>query len=221
MQLREYFAFAEETSPFQREEPERYFSSPTSYLALLALTLSFFMSKPVLGGDLQIGVNWQNVEFTTYVRGSDREIAACKVQKIFVDHRKLGFFRVRLLPVLVVQGVELEFADGASDNRWTRGFQPDWLPDVKHGDVEWRDVSVTFKKKNGSRLHAGEAFPQTGGGGTICRFKDVTLEAGGRTWRLLRVELRNESGRPLAVWQTDHGEQRLDLISGKIAETKK
>ena len=98
------------------------------------------------GRDFPTGFGWQNLEFRTYAPNSIREIADCKVEKIFLDHRKLGFFRVKLLPVLVVQGVRLEFADANPTNEWAESFQSDWLPEVKRSAVEWRDVSMAFKK---------------------------------------------------------------------------
>jgi hypothetical protein len=219
MQFREYFVSARKTCGFHRTERQRRFPSWAVALAPLTLGLPIVLAEPVSGADLPGGFNWQNAEFTTYAPGSIREIADCKVERVFIGHRKVGFFRVRLLPVLVVQGVRLEFADGASDADWARGFQSDWLPSVKRGDVEWRDVTVTFKKGNAPRLHAGQAFPRTGGSATVCRFEDVTLEAGGRTWQLPQAELRVKNGHPFAVWRDAGGERHLDLINGEISKT--
>jgi hypothetical protein len=72
----------------------------------------------VKGEDFPIAFAWQNLEFTTYAPNSIREIASFKVGKVFLDHRKLGFFRVKLLPVLIVQSVRLEYADVNPTNEW-------------------------------------------------------------------------------------------------------
>jgi hypothetical protein len=220
MQFRKHFISAHKPRVFRRSEHKRRFPSSAVLLASWTLVLSFVLTEPVFGQDLPGGFDWPNAEFTTYARGSVREIADCKVERVFTGHRKVGFFRVRLLPVLVVQGVRLEFTDAAFSADWARGFRPDWLPLVKRGDVEWRDVTVTFKKGNAPRLHANQAFPRTGGGATICEFKDVTLEAGGKTWQLPRAELRDEDGLPFAVWRSGGAERRMDLISGKITDNK-
>ena len=158
----------------------------------------------------------ENAEFRIYVPGSFQEIAVCKVEKIFMDHRKLGFFHVQLLPQLVVQGVRLGLADVKPDGGWAEGFRPGWLPATKHDAVEWRDMSVTIQKENAPRLHADRAHPATGGSTTICTFENITLEAGGVTWRAARAELCNEAGRPRVVWHADGGERHWDLFSGEM-----
>ena len=132
------------------------------------------------------------------------------------DSRKVGFFRVKLLPVLVVQGVRLKYADANPTNEWAEGFHPDWLPDVKLSAVVWRDVVIGFHKTGAPRLHADEAQLTAAGSPVICTFRDVTLEANGATWQLPRAELHNEGGRARVVWKSDGREQRLDLFSGEM-----
>ncbi len=174
----------------------------------------------VSGEVLSLGFGWQNLEFRTYASDSMREIADCKVEKIFLDHRELGFFRVKLLPVLVVQGVCLEFAGTNPTNEWAETFQSDWLPKVKHSAVEWRDVDIGSQKAGAPRLHAGRAQPAAGTP-TVCVFKDVTVEANGVKWQMPRAELRNEDGRPRVVWKAGGGERCLDLFSGEIFNNSK
>ena len=136
-------------------------------------TLVFTLAGRVSGEDLSLGFGWRNLEFRTYTSDSMQEIADCKVEKIFLDHRKLGFFRVKLLPVLVVQGVRLEFAGVNPTNEWMETFQSDWLPKVKRSAVEWRDVNISSQKAGAPQLHAGGAQPAVGTP-TVCMFKDVT-----------------------------------------------
>jgi len=174
----------------------------------------------VSGEDLSLGFGWQNLEFRTYASDSMREIADCKVEKIFLDHRELGFFRVKLLPVLVVRGVRLEFADVNSTNEWTETFQSNWLPRVKRSAVEWRDVDIGSQKAGAPRLHADRAQPAAGTP-TVCVFKDVTVKANGVEWRMPRAELRNEDGRPRVVWKAGGAERRLDLFSGEMTDNSK
>jgi hypothetical protein len=179
------------------------------------------LATTALAADITPGLGSQNLEFRTYAQNSIREIADCRIEKIFLDHRKLGFFRVKLLPVLVVQGVQLELDGSSPTNDWPQSFQSDWMPDVKRSDVEWRDVAITIQSENAPRLHADRAQPAAVGGPTICSFKGVTLEAGGATWHLSQAELRNEAGRPRVVWKADDGERHLDLFSGEITFNSK
>lgn len=188
-------------------------------IAGLAVLLVGFNSAQ--GADFPTGVAWRNLEFTTYAPRSIQEIADCKVEKIFLDHRKLGFFRVKLLPVLVVQRVRLEFADANPTNEWAQSFQSDWLPKVKRSAIEWRDISIGSQKEGTPRLHADGAQMAAEGAPTICEFKDVTLEANGATWWMPQAELRNEGGRPRVVWKADGGEQHMDLFSGEIFNNSK
>lgn len=173
------------------------------------------------GEDFPIGFGWQNLEFTTYAPNSIRKIADYKVETIFLDHRKLGFFRVKLLPVLVVQGVRLEFADPNPTNEWVESFQPGWLPKAKRSAVEWRDVNIGSQKAGAPRLRAEAAQVAADGAPAVCTFKSVILEANGATWRMPQAELRNEGGRPRVAWKTGDGERRLDLFSGEIFNDSK
>ena len=187
----------------------------------LALAILLAGAGAAPGEDFPLGFGWQNLEFTTYAPNSIRQLADYKVETIFLDHRKLGFFRVKLLPVLVVQGVRLDFADANPTNEWVESFQPNWLPKVKRSAVEWRDVSIGSQKEGTPRLHAEEAQVAAVGMPVVCTFKEVTLVADGAEWRMPQAELRNEGGRQRVVWKTGDGEQHLDLFGGEIFNDSK
>jgi hypothetical protein len=182
----------------------------------LVLAVLLIGAARVMGGDFPMAFAWQDLEFKTYAPNSIREIADCKVGKVFLDHRKIGFFRVKLLPVLVVQGVRLEFGEPAPTNEWAQSFQSDWLPKAGQGSVEWRDVSIGSRSQGSPRLHAGVAQLTAGGATAIGEFRDVVLEANGVTARMKQAQLRNENGRPLVVWQVGDSERRMDLFSGEL-----
>lgn len=184
------------------------------FLLLLAAT-----SLPAL--DFSREFSSRNAEFTIYAPGTFREIAFCRTEKIFTDHRKFGFFRVKLLPILVVQGARLEFAGDKPDGHWPESFQAGWLPDIKHSAVEWRDVDVTLQRENAPRLRAGRARPAADGTSLVCVLEDVTLEAGGAKWRTPQAELRNEDGRPCVAWTDRDGMRHWDLFSGEMTITPK
>lgn len=187
----------------------------------LILAALLALAGQVSSQDFHPVLDFQNLESRLYASDSMQEIAVCKVEKVFPDHRTLGFFKVRLLPVLVVQGVQVEFAGTNPTNEWVEAFQSDWLPKVKHNGVEWRDVTITSQKAGTPRLHADWVQPAAGSTPTICVFKDVTLTANGVKRQLPQAELRNEGGRPCVVWKADGSERHLDLFSGEISDTKK
>jgi hypothetical protein len=160
--------------------------------------------------------NSKSAELRIYARGSVHEVAVFKTDRIFIDHRKVGFFHVQLLPVLVVQGVRLELVGENPDDNWTEMFKESWLPDLKRGSVEWRDVTVSSQKEAAPRLRADRAHPAAGKAALICALENVTLTAGGAIWQIPRAELRNEDDRPRVVWGSGDGERHWDLFSGKV-----
>ena len=184
---------------------------PLAILLLLA-------GLPLPASELTGSFSSENSEFTIYAPGSVQEIAVCRTERIFTDHRKLGFFHVQLLPVLVVQGARLELAGDNPDGNWVESFQTDWLPEIPHSAVEWRDVRITSQKENAPRLHAARAQPAGRGSALICRLQNVTLEAGTAKWQTPQAEFRNEVGRPRAVWTDATGVHHWDLFSGKMVD---
>lgn len=221
MQPGEKFACARKPCPLRGKMCAPRFRSLFALFACLLLACFWLLASTARAEDFPGLLNWRNVEFTSYARGTAREIFTCKIQKVFADHRRLGFFRVRLLPVLVIQGVQLELAAGKADGEWAQAFRSTWLPDLKGGSTEWRDVSLTLKKADPPRLQAARAFPSSGGGTVVCEFKDVTLQAGGQKWRTPQARLLDENGRPCVVWKTNGGEHHLDLFSEEISITRK
>ena len=78
----------------------------TALGALAAGFLPVCVHAAGLAGSLQAS----NVENVIYGDDFFKPVAAVKIERIFTDHRRLGFFHIQLLPVLVAEGVHLEFA---------------------------------------------------------------------------------------------------------------
>ena len=183
---------------------------------LLALALLIVGASRSPGQAFARNFNSKSAEFRIYSRDSIQEVAVLKTDRIFIDHRKVGFFHVQLLPVLVVQGVQLELTGENPDDNWAESFKETWLPDLKHGSVEWRDVTVSSQKEASPRLRADRAHPATGKTALVCALENVTLTAGGSVWRIPHAELRKEDDRPRVVWGAGDGERHWDLFSGKV-----
>jgi len=202
--------------------PDGFHRPPQNRQRLAWLVLPLLLAgAPLPALDFSREFSSQNAEFTIYAPGTFREIAVCRTEKIFTDHRKLGFFRVKLLPLLVAQGVRLEFAGEKPDGHWTESFQAGWLPDIKHSAVEWRDVEVSLQRENAPHLRAVRARPAAGGTPVVCTLEKVTLEAGGTKWQTPQAELRNEDGRPRVVWADGAVVRHWDLFSGETVVTPK
>lgn len=160
-----------------------------------------------------------NAEFSFYPPGSVQLSADCKVDKIFVDHRKLGFFHVQLLPILVAQGVRLDLSGSQSDGYWSECFQSDWLPEMKDNVMEWRNVAISVQEETSPRVCADRAHPAKGKTSIICRLDNVTLKHNGAIWRASRAELCNENGRPRVLWHSGGGEFHWDLFTGEMVSS--
>jgi hypothetical protein len=187
-----------------------------SFGVRLLTLLGFCLAVPVNGQEILPNFSSQNVESRIFARESNLEIAAFRIKKIFPDHRKFGFFRVQLFPMLVAEGVRLELSTNVLGDDWTEGFQCSWLPDSRRHTVEWRDVEITIKTPNPPRLCARQAQLAKPDLRVICSLKDVTLEVGEAKWQVARAKLCNEKGRPCVIWADDAGNHHWDLFSGEM-----
>src|SRR5690242_17089115 len=64
----------------------------------------------------------RNVTFAIYPENSLESVALLKVKRVFTDHRHVGFFSVKVLPVVVAQGVRLEMASATPNTNWLASF---------------------------------------------------------------------------------------------------
>jgi len=94
---------------------------------LCALAVCFFpLYVPAAG--LSGSPQASNVESVIYGDDFFKPVAALKIERIFTDQRRLGFLHIKLLPVLVAEGVHLEFAQASPQTNWLEGFRFDPAP---------------------------------------------------------------------------------------------
>ena len=159
----------------------------------------------------------RNVTVGIYTGDSSSMVALLKVGRIFTENRRLGFFRVKLLPVLVVQGVRLEFTESMPNTNWPAGFRVNPAPLARPGtSLEWRDVSVRFPQDVQPRLQAGQLHPPTRTDGESCLLENVTLrtDAGALHVSRARLLLNGLTGR--VVWESPGGVQQWDLFTRSL-----
>jgi hypothetical protein len=158
-----------------------------------------------------------NIESVIY--GSDffKPVAALKIERIYTDHRRLGFFHVKLLPVLVADGVHLEFAQARPQTNWLDGFRFDPAPAVNRSAVEWRDFRVSFAPEKSPRLRANRVHPTVNANFIFCRLEGVTVQAGGEAIKVPRAELRAEEKSAQVTWQTSGANFQWDLFTGQCS----
>jgi hypothetical protein len=166
-------------------------------------------------------VEARDVTMGIYSDDSSALVATLKVARVFNENRRLGFFRVKLLPVLVVQGVRLEFTESTPNTNWPAGFRANPAPLARPGtSLEWRDVSVRFPQDTHPRLQAGQLHPPTGTDAESCLLEHVTLQtdAGALNVARARLLLKGLAGR--LVWESQGVIQQWDLFTRSLISEK-
>jgi hypothetical protein len=155
-----------------------------------------------------------NIESVIYGGDFFKPVAALKIERIYTDHRRLGFFHIKLLPVLVADGVHLEFAQARPQTNWLDGFRFDPAPAVDRSAVEWRDFSLSFAQEKSPRLRANHVHPTVNANFIVCRLEGVTVQAGGEPIKVPRAELRAEGKSAQVTGQTSGANFQWDLFTG-------
>jgi hypothetical protein len=181
---------------------------------LCALTVSFLpLCVPAAGlsGSLQAS----NVESVIYGDDFFKPVAALKIERVFTDHRRVGFFHIKLLPVLVAEGVRLEFVQANPQTNWLEGFRFDPAPLVGRSAVEWRDFSMSFGQEKSPRLRADRVHPTVKADSIVCQLEGVTVQAGLERLKVPKAELRAERQSGQVVWTRSHQVVQWDLFTGQ------
>jgi len=179
--------------------------------ALVVGVLPLCVPAAGLSGSLQAS----NVENVIYGNDFFKPVAILTVGKIFTDHRRLGFFRIKLLPVLVAEGVHLEFARANPQTNWLEGFRFDPAPAVSRSAVEWRDFSVSIAQEKSPRLQADRVHPTVNASSIVCRLEGVTVQAGLERLKVPKAELRAEGQSGQVVWTRADQVIHWDLFTGQ------
>ncbi len=162
----------------------------------------------------------RNVTVAIYPDDSLESVAVLKVERVYTDHRHVGFFSVKLLPVLVAQGVRLEMTSSTPNTNWLASFHANLLPSARSGSIEWRNCSLWFPHETSSRLEVARLTVNSTAGREFCTLEDVTLQTVSGPLKLPRAKLAL-NGRPgQVVWQQDGSVVQWDLFSQKLNTVK-
>jgi hypothetical protein len=159
-------------------------------------------------------VEARNVTMPVYSDLSDNPAAVWRVEHIFIDHRSLGFFRVRLLPVLVADHISLECLQTNAPPDWVNLFHA--LPDelTQKNGVEWRDFKLRGGGGPASCLQATRALVKYDGPGITGRLEGMTLRSGSQTMNAPQARLQAGPHTASVTWQRGGLNYRWDLQSG-------
>ena len=103
---------------------------------------------------LQQGMSVQGAAVPLYAQGSSKASTVVRVDRVFMDYQRRGFFRIGLLPVIVLQDVTFEARDPADPFSSLASVQR-WLGTRAGQRVEMRGVKFVFSPT--SRVEAGLA----------------------------------------------------------------
>ena len=131
-----------------------------------------------------------------YTEGRPDAVAVLKVKRIFRENRKLGFFRVRLMPTMVGEDVRLEFLQTTVDAAVLAQVYDGVLRLAKGSGFELRSVSFSFAGESAPRLKARLVHSQTAAARRNSTndhpalvLEDATLRVGDREWHWPRALL--------------------------------
>jgi hypothetical protein len=184
--------------------------------SLLCVLIAGFSAAGGWAADVSSAFSTSNMEISVYSQNSLAPDAVWKINSISSEHRRMGFFSVKLLPVVVVEGVRLEFAKTNPQTNWLEGFRCEWAPAANQSTFEWRDFSISFPQEKVPRLQAKRVHPVANAGSLICRLEGVTLQTGSQLIHLSRAEVRVSGQTAVIVWRDAAATIQWDLFSGQF-----
>jgi len=182
---------------------------------VLGLLAALSLPQTTLAAGAPEAFNARRVQLDLFARDSIQVIAHCELDKVFLEHRKLGFFRVKLLPLLVAEGVRVEFTQANPQTNWVEGFRFNPAPKIHARAMEWRDFRLFFPGEPSPRLRADRVIPAAAGTSAVCRLEGVQLATGGEPVQLARADLNETADGGAISWRTDDASVRWNLLTGQ------
>src|SRR5947207_312643 len=110
------------------------------------------LSLPPDGNALDEKLLAKGAVYGLYSNRDGHQIAVIRAERIFIDHARMGFFRIGLLPFLAVENVDIEIRDPAEISRKLTLIQSHFARTSPDGSVELRRVRLSFPNENVPRL---------------------------------------------------------------------
>lgn len=161
----------------------------------------------------------RNLVVGIYAHESSSKIGTLRVERVFSEPRRIGFFRVKLMPLLVAQGVRFELAQPDPGTNWTAGFRVKLSPLARSQRVEWRGVSISFPGESEPRLKAGRLQlpdkPET----DHCMLEELMLETDAGLVQVPRATLLLGSPTGTVVWDSNGFLHQWNLFTKILTTT--
>jgi hypothetical protein len=160
----------------------------------------------------------RNLTLVTYAADGLSKMATLKVGRVFAEDRRMGFFRVKLLPLLVVQDVHLELSPAAAGENWPASFQADLklLLHRRSSGSEWRDLSVGLLGDTAPRLQAQRLCPPPSAGTDSLTLEGITLQTTNGIVKCPRARLDLKKVPGQVIWEADGATFQWQLFTGQL-----
>lgn len=156
-------------------------------------------------------------QFTSYRTNSDQPEVTGQLDRVFIDHQRMGFFQIRLLPIMVWEGVDIHFVD-MEERDWLAALRSNFVLGHRSEPIELRRVRLTYEHHKDLTVTVRRLVPAAAQTDGLCRLEGVVISQGDRTYRLARAEIRSApggAGEPvLSGCEVAGQELRLGLFSG-------
>src|SRR5262249_37234142 len=140
-------------------------------------------------------------------------VAVVRADRVFSEERKMGFFRVRLWPMLVADGIRVNFSSPTPNTNWPATFRVNLAPLIREGKMEWRNVSVWVTNESSPRIEAKVLVPPANANGDFCALEDVTIRSGSKLLSVARARLLLNGPPGRLIWETPRSTVQCDVFS--------
>jgi len=153
------------------------------------------------------GSSAENATLTEY--DGAQVIAKAHATRVFVDHEKWGFLRVGLLPLAVVQGVQIQIQSASFLTNALADLNSLNLSSANLRHLEFRDLEISLLGETKPRLRAATA--RVSSSGTLKLTRVSVVGSGGRTVSIAEATLQI-SGPAAGSLRWRDGEKETDLF---------
>ena len=181
---------------------------------ILGVCLAAGFSVQARAANLVSSFEARDVTMPVYFDRSDNPGAVWRVGHVFEDHRRLGFFQVRLLPVLVADNISLECVQTNASLDWVKIFHSLPAEVTQKNGAEWRDFKLVFTGETPPCLQANRVNVKNDGSVIICRLEGMTLRTDTGTVSMPLAELHAGPHAAWVTWQSAGMNRRWDLEPG-------
>lgn len=180
---------------------------------LLLLIVFLVLLRPAgQGGEMRTS-EARNLAVGIYAGSAPALVGTLRVERVFTEQQRFGFFRVKLMPLLVAQGVRLELDEAQAGTNWTAGFRVKLAPVARSSRIEWRGVSLSFAGESEPRLQARRLQLPDQPATDHCLLEDVTLETDAGLVQASRATLLLGASAGTVVWESSGFLHQWNLFS--------